>query len=506
MTIILSVLPILCLLCLLLIVKLPAVKASAISFLIALIIYLIKYESGITGTAISMAKGFSLALFVILIIWGAMFLYNLVNETGALHVINTNIKQTFTNRFLQFILLSWVFSAFLQGIAGFGVPVIVVTPILISLGFNPVAAVSAVLVGHSWAISFGSMGSSIYAINMVTSAPLDQIIIYMALFGTIGVFCTGMIVCFIYGGFKQILKGFPYIFILSAVMGCMLFVLAYMEMYSVIGLLTGLAGLVACFIINKVISKGKKSTGLYKADLNLFQAILPYLLIVAFSLGFYVLDPSVSLGFNFPGYTTGLGHVVPPEADYVTFNVLKYPFMIILFSSVISMIIYRRKRVLDGEKTKKIISLTIKKCVPTSITIVFLLNMAVIMMDSGMINTIAEFLASVTGKMYPLIAPFIGLLGAFVTGSNTNSNIIFGALQEMAATSIGMNVAIMCAVQSIGASIGNSIGPTTVSLGATAAHIQGEESKIYQKALVPVLLTILILGITNMIIQNLFSL
>lgn len=505
MSALLSMLPILFLLSFLLLLKMPAVKASAISFLIAMVIYFIRYQSGITGMAISMAKGFSLALFVILIIWGAMFLYNLVNETGALHVINTNIQQTFTNRFLQFLLLSWIFSAFLQGIAGFGVPVIVVTPILISLGFNPVAAVSAVLVGHSWAISFGSMGSSIYAINMVSNAPLNEIIIYMALFGTCGVFCTGLIVCFIYGGASHIVKGLPYILLLTAVMGSMLFLLAYMEMYSVIGLLTGLAGLITCFAMNRIISRSNKSTGLYRAELNLFEAILPYLLIVVFSLGFYVINPSVSIGFDFPGYITGRGVTVPAETDYVTFNVLKYPFVIIMLSSVISMIIYRKKKILDVDKTKKIISLTVKKCVPTSITIIFLLNMAVIMMDSGMITEIAEFLAAAAGKAYPLLAPFIGLLGAFVTGSNTNSNIIFGALQEMAATSIGMNAAVMCAVQSIGASIGNSIGPTTVSLGATAAHLQGEESKIYRKALFPVLLTILLLGIVNMLLIFVFN-
>lgn len=503
MSIVLSILPILCLLCFLLVLKLPAMQASAISFIIALLIFYIKYKSGILGLAISMAKGFSLAIFVILIIWGAMFLYNLVHETGALDVINTNIELIFVDRFIQFILLSWVFSAFLQGIAGFGVPVIIVTPILISLGFNPVASVAAVLVGHSWAISFGSMGSSIYAINMVTSAPLNEIIIYMAVFGSFGLICTGFIVCYIYGGLKQLIKGIPYILLLSISMGSMLFLMAKLEMYSVIGLLTGLTGLIICFIINKFSKKKKEYIKLYKNDINLFQAVLPYLLIIIFSISFYILNPTLSIGFNFPGYTTGLGTKIVAENDYVTFNVLKYPFIIIMISSAISMMVFYKKKVLKKKSMQKIISLTVKKCVPTSITIVFLLNMAVIMMDSGMINEIAEFLASITGYLYPLVAPFIGLLGAFVTGSNTNSNIIFGSLQEMAANSIGMNVSVMCAVQSIGASIGNSIGPTTVSLGATAAQIQGNENKIYRKTLIPIIMTALILGIVNMIILNL---
>ena len=126
--------------------------------------------------------------------------------------------------------------------------------------------------------------------------------------------------------------------------------------------------------------------------------------------------------------------------------------------------------------------------------------MAVIMMDSGMIGEIADFLVSVTKELYPLAAPFIGLLGAFVTGSNTNSNVIFGSLQETAANSLGMSVAVMCAVQSIGASVGCAIGPTTVSLGSTAAQIQGEESRIYKKTLIPILATTMILGVINLIL------
>lgn len=502
MSVILSILPILLLLFCLLILKMSAIKASAISFLIAAVIFFVKYQSGIIGMAISMAKGFSLALFVVLIIWSAMFLYNLVKEVGALNIIDKNLEIIFTDRFTQFLLLTWIFSAFLQGIAGFGVPVIVVTPILIALGFDPLVSVAAVLVGHSWSISFGSMGSSIYAIGMVTHVPQNEIVIYMAIFGCLTLCCTGLTVCFIYGGVRQVLTGLPYIIAIAPFMGIVLYLLARFEMFSVTGLLTGLTGIIVCFILNKVKHGKKTKLTLYKEELNLFQAILPYLLIVVFSILFYIIKPKFEIGLDFDGYMTGLGNVVAGEEDYVTFNILKYPFSIIMISSIISMVVFYKKRIFNKEKVKLILENTVQKCISTTITIVFLLNMAVIMMDSGMITEIAETLIAVTGNIYPLVAPIIGLLGAFITGSNTNSNVIFGYLQEVAANSIGMSAAIMCAVQSIGASIGCAIGPTTVSLGATAAQIQGEESKIYKKTLIPILLTAVLLGIMNLIIIN----
>ena len=115
--------PILCLLICLLVLKMPAKRASGLAFLTCVGIYFFYYKSGFQALYISMAKGFGLSLFVALIIWGAMFLFNLVNESGALGVINSNIEILIKDKFLQFLLLSWVFSSFLQGIAGFGVQI-----------------------------------------------------------------------------------------------------------------------------------------------------------------------------------------------------------------------------------------------------------------------------------------------------------------------------------------------------------------------------------------------
>ena len=492
-------LPIFCMLVCLLVLKLSAVKASAISFFVTLMIFTFYFRAGIIGTVITIAKGSSLALFVILIIWGAMLLYNLVNETKALGVINRNIEIAIDDKFYQFILLSWVFAPFLQGIAGFGVPVFVVASILASLGFDPVKSACAVLVGHSWAISFGSMGSSIFAIDMVTHSPISEIIVDMSLFGAIAMFCTGLGVCFIHGGIKDVVKGFPFVLFISTVMSVALYFFANVEMLSVIGLLAALTGFVAGVCVLRIRSKEKQAVRLYSAELNLFQAILPYLLAVTLSVSFFLLNPQLSIDLSFAGYETLLGHVVPYEENYVSFNVLRFPLTVILMSSLISVVVFYKKRTFNLQVAKSVLTKTVAKCIPTSVTILFLLCMAVMMIDSGMIEQIAISIALVTGNAYPLISPFIGLLGAFIAGGNTNSNIIFGSLQEIAAGAIGVNAVRMCAVQSIGASVGAALGPTMVALGAAAAQTHGSESQIYRKILGPIFITVLMLGIANFI-------
>ena len=192
--------------------------------------------------------------------------------------------------------------------------------------------------------------------------------------------------------------------------------------------------------------------------------------------------------------------MVPAEEDYVTFNILKYPFTIILLTTLISLVYYDRIGSLKLNSFGTIVKKTWKKIYSTEITLFLLLCTANIMMDSGMIVTLSTSIVAFTGGLYPIMAAVVGAIGAFITGSNTNSNILFGALQENAAISLGMTPAIMCAAQSIAASIGGAIGPTTTALSATAAGKTGHESEVYHYTLLPTLAAVAAIGIMNIII------
>ena len=188
MTTIFSLLPLITLLFFLLVLKYPASRAGAISVLVAIITAFFLFGMDMYGLSIAISKGLSLSVYVLLIIWAAIFLYHTVYEFGAIDVINRNIVLFIKDPFVQFLLLAWLFSSVLQGIAGFGVPVIIVVPILISLGFNPLSSVAAVLLGHSWSVSFGSMGSSFFTIFLVTGLDQQSIGYSMAVFDLFAMF------------------------------------------------------------------------------------------------------------------------------------------------------------------------------------------------------------------------------------------------------------------------------------------------------------------------------
>jgi len=504
MLVIFAVLPILALIVSLLLLKMPIKHAAGVAFVFAAVSGLLIYRMGFYGMFISIGKGLTLALFVLLIIWSAMFLYNLVNDAGAIRVIDRNISNFIKTPFEQFLLLAWVFAPFLQGVAGYGVPVVAVVPILLALGFDPVKTTSAVLIGHSWSICLGSMGTSYYALELVTNLPSGGLASSMVAFVIIALFLTGVTVCAFYGGIKSIKEGLFYLIPASLVMSVSLYILANIQAMSFIGMTTALTGILTILALYHL-RKGKtEKTSLYSDSLKLSEAVLPYALIFVLSIICYLLNIKTGFGFDFPGYKTGLDYIIAPVQGYSKILFFKHPAFIILVSSLCGILLYMKKGVVDRKVLKGIGKNTVKKCIPTTITLAFLLSMALIMTDSGMTAKLSEATVALSGLFYPIFSPFIGMLGSFITASSTNSNVVFGGFQESVALQLSMSTSIMCASQIVGASVGGSIGPTTVLMGTTAAKLTGQERLVYKLNLIPALLIVFALGIANMVIMNIF--
>jgi len=129
-------------------------------------------------------------------------------------------------------------------------------------------------------------------------------------------------------------------------------------------------------------------------------------------------------------------------------------------------------------------------------------NMSLIMMDSGMTLLLARQTANLAGDIYPLFAPFIGVLGSFLTGNNTNANVLFGVFQNSIAYELSVSNAVMASVQSMMAGVAVSIGPTLILMGALASNQKGVESTILKKLLPIVLLIALVMGIVNMLLVH----
>ena len=145
-----------------------AARAGPLALVLAIALSLGVFGTDLELVARSQTKGALLSIWVLSIIWAALFLFHLVDETGKIQVIGTWLARLAPSRALQVLLLAWVFTSFLQGIAGYGVPVAVVAPLMVGNGFAPSVAVITTLIGHSWSVTFGSLGASYSALAGVT--------------------------------------------------------------------------------------------------------------------------------------------------------------------------------------------------------------------------------------------------------------------------------------------------------------------------------------------------
>jgi lactate permease len=237
-------------------------------------------------------------------------------------------------------------------------------------------------------------------------------------------------------------------------------------------------------------------------------AIFPYLLMtVIVLLGQVVFKENLSiitLNPSFPEVTTSFGWRIPAGPGR-SISLFGHAGALLLYTSLISFLWFRWQGGFDRNRAYsglRIIRKTVKGSVKSTIGIVTLVAMAVTMHHSGMTQMLAEALSSGTGPVFPLINPFIGVLGAFMTGSNTNSNVVFGQLQLQTATALNLTIPLLLAAQTAGGAIGSLFAPAKVIVGCSTVD-GSEDSRVLAKATVYGLAITTVVGLVVWLIVKL---
>src|SRR5512135_1758590 len=215
----LALIPILLILVLMLGLRWGAVPASIAGYLSALLIGAFYFGGGIELLAYAHVKALLSSLDVLLIIWAAFLFYRVTDEAKAVAQIGEALPHLAADRGMQALVIGWAFASFLQGVGGFGVPVAVVAPILVGLGFSPISAIIIPSVGSGWAVTFGSLGSSFQALLATTGYSNTELAFPAALFLGIAAVITGFLVLHNAGGWRVMLRLAPAALLLGIVMG-----------------------------------------------------------------------------------------------------------------------------------------------------------------------------------------------------------------------------------------------------------------------------------------------
>lgn len=527
---ILSLLPILILLVLMIKFQLGASKAAPIGLIIATINSIIFFKAGIGVIGTELLKAIWDAFTIIIIIFTAILIYEVTNESKAFTVLKNSIKKIVPNELLRIIGIGVVFASFLQGVTGFGVPVAVTSPILIAIGVKPIWAVIIPLIGHCWAGTFGTLAVAWLSLIMQTGIKdtvlLNKTAIFAASFIWILNFSAITAICWFYGRKKAVKKGFLAIVTISIVQGGGQ--LLFCQINQVLAcFIPSCFALVVFFLLSKSkyyrsgweiansqimnrTSNKKEITLKTKVNMNIHQAFIPYYIMTFITL-LVLLIPIInnflgqwSIAPTFSETSTGYGIVNPAVNFYSPIKPLTNAGTFLFISAICGFIYYLRKGYLPNNSGKTILTRSLKKTLPSSTAVISLIMMSRVMEGTGQTTVLALGTAKILGPYYSLIGPFIGLLGSFMTSSNMSSNIIFGNFQLTTAKLLGLNTSAILGAHTAGGAVGSSISPGNIILGTTTAGIPGKEGNVLKKILPIALVLTLIFGVILYIYQIIF--
>ncbi len=500
---ILAISPILVILLLMVGFRWGASRAGGAGYLTALLVAWIWFGINPETLSYAHAKAVFLILDVLLIIWTAFLLFRVVDEAGGIKILSKSLPYLTADKGMQALIIGWIFASFLQGVGGFGVPVAVIAPILVGLGFSPLSAVVIPSLGHSWAVTFGSLGASFNAMMAATGLDWQVLASPAAIFlGIIGI-CVGFAAAYAAGGWKTIRRLALPILIIGVVMSTAQYLTVTMGLWSIGGLIGGTAGLLIGIPLAWVYKGNVKSPG--KLDWKpLLISLAGYGVLVVLTLLTQLVPPlnrflsQVQFGFDFPATRTLAGYIVPAGPGR-QITIFRHAGMILLVSSAAAYLIFKSAGWYKAGALSRILGSTGKRVISSSVGITSIVMMAVIMQHAGMTDTLARGFSSSLGWFYPALSPWIGALGAVMTGSNANSNLVFSLLQLRTAELLGLPAAIILAAQTTGGALGSVVAPTKIIVGASTAGLEGQEGDILRKLLPAICVLLLIISIMTMI-------
>lgn len=523
----------------------PAKRAMpAVCIIAALIAWTAWGMAGMRIIA-STIQGLFITFDLLFIIFGAILLLNTLKHSGAVTAIRTGFTRISGDRRVQVVIIAWLFGSFLEGAAGFGTPAAIASPLMVALGFPAMAAVMIGMMIQSTAVTFGAVGTPILigvrggldnpelaAKLSAAGLGIDNYLRLIAaesavmhgITGTlIPLFMVVMMTRF-YGRNRSWTEGLS--ILPFALFGGLSFTIPYTltgvflgpEFPSLLGSLVGLA--IVTFAARKgfLIPKdtwdfapseewspdwmGQIEIKLDRKSGNIMSTWLawsPYVLAALFLV--ITRLPQLPVGNILKSVTVkwadvlGTGIIASSQPLYLPGTIL----------IIVVCVTYFLHRMGFGE-LRAAVSESSKILLGTGFVLIFTVPMVRIYMNSGanslelpsMPVAMAAWVADNVGGVWPLFAPSIGALGAFIAGSNTISNLMFSLFQHSVAERLMISGSLVVALQAVGAAAGNMIAIHNVVAASATVGLLGQEGVTLRKTVLPTIYYVTLVGLMGL--------
>ena len=552
-----ALLPVLVVFVLLVVMRRSARLSMLAAYLVTVVLALVLWGAPLAKVAGATVNGLVTAATLLYIVFGAILLLYTVQESGAIRAIRRGFTDLTPDRRIQAIIIAWLFGSMIEGASGFGTPAAVAAPLLLAIGFPAMAAVMVTLIIQSTPVSFGAVGTPMLVgvttglsnSNEVaqTIAPMGleqyvpQVAVSVAALHTmigflIPLLMVGMLTRF-FGASRSFAEGFRvWKFALFAGLA---FTLPYLvvarflgpEFPSLIGGLLGLLIVVPAaraglfmpsdhFDFPPRAQWGADWQGSVQPDeaateisgghsggrqISLLNAWMPYVIVAGLLVLTRTVEP-IKAWLTGPQATLARGDLFGSGIG-TSAQLLYSPGTMMILASLISVVLYRM-RGSDYGRAWAISGRTMWAAAPALLLAV---PMVQVFINSGseavasMPITLAQGMAAATGEAWPLFAPIVGALGAFIAGSNTVSNMMFSLFQFSTAQGIGLDlvgITTVVALQAVGGAAGNMICVHNVVAASATVGLTDREGDLIRKTLITMAYYVVQAGLLGMALIN----
>ncbi|MDS3850932.1 L-lactate permease [Staphylococcus hominis] len=494
-----AAIPIILFLLCLTVFKMKGIYAAITTLVVTLLIALpfFKLPGGIaTGGVI---EGFYQGIIPIgYIVIMAVLLYKTTQESGQFSTIQDSIMSISQDQRIQLLLIGFAFNGFLEGAAGFGVPIAICALLLAQLGFKPLQAAMLCLIANAASGAFGAIGIPVGIVNTlhlpghVEAMSVSQV---STLTLTIINFIIPFLLIFIIDGFKGIKETLPQILVAS---------ITYTVLQGLITVFVGpeLADIIPPLVtmgVLAVFSKKFQPKNIFRIQKDVKpEAVTPHsgkeilyawspfiiltVIVMIWSATFFknLFAPNGPLSalvfnFNLPGTYSDVTH----KPIMLTFNFIGQTGTAILLTIIITVLM--SKKVSFGDAGRLFVEAFKELWLPI-LTICFILAISKITTYGGLSAAMGQGIAK-AGGVFPILSPILGWIGVFMTGSVVNNNSLFAPIQASVAQQIGTSAPLLVAANTVGGVAAKLISPQSIAIATAAVKQVGKESELLKMTL-----------------------
>lgn len=423
----------------------------------------------------TLAEALFLAFTILWIIVPALAIHALQQRTGALEVLRQAMGRLSDDPRLVALLVAWFFVLFIEGAAGFGTSVALAAPFLVSAGFGRVEAVSIALIGHAVGVSFGAVGTPILPQLAATPFGAAELATATARYHLLLGWLMPLVVMALVGralpgGVRLGASAWAWALFAAAAFLLPFYLLARFvgpELPTLGGALIGAALFVVALRL-----RPRRPGPRPPAPAGLLRAASPYLLLVALVL-LTRLPPAVRealQGVSLHWQAGDFGGSMAP---------LYHPGTLLWAALLGGALCQRATVALLGEALREVL----RRLPPVLLALLAMLALSRLLVHAGMIDALAGAAATLAGAGWPLLAPLVGVLGTFVTGSATASNILFSEFQDATARRLGLPPVPLLGAQGFGAAVGNIVCPHNLVAASATVELVGREGAVLRRTL-----------------------